>query len=433
MGLRFFDKISGKESVEKKKYNLESLENMLKTKIDEQRKIIEPKLQEYYKEILQFDGQLKNSLKSLDSAVPKKRMDEQLFFAAHTRRVTFKNKILKVSDAISKPVDINFHSFSEYYNNCVSTFNKANDSALTEFRTIGIVFKDEGNQVLDDMRKLKDLLSDIEIRIERQQKMVEPYEESLENVVELRKLSDKLEGNKKRVQEQREEIENKKNESSKLKGKIQDLMNTEEWKEYQYAIEKKNNLKRHEMEIRTNFNEIISSIERPMKKVKRVMDEGQEKYEYKNILQDYINEPFETFLKDEGDEALNSILEAMKKLLIEKKIDIKENIREKTINKIDEWISNQTFKNLKEEYFSTVESIKEIITEDDIEIHKSDMEKRVNSIESEIKELSNKIEQIEKQTEKEKTNLEEMKKEVEKQLTDLLGSNVELSASIKSS
>jgi hypothetical protein len=426
MGL--FDRLFRREKIEKNKYDLESLEKMFKTKIDEQQKTVEPELQGYYKDVLQLGIQLKNSLKILDSAVPKERMDEQLLFVAKTGRLTFKNKILRVSDAINKSVDSDFHSLSEYYNDCVSTFNEANDSTLTEFRTIGIVFEDEGNQVLNDMISLKNLLKGMGNTIKNCHQTVEPWEEVLENILGLRKLLDELEGNNKNIQEMREEIENKKNELSELKKEIQDLTDSKEWKEYQNAVERKKNLGKRETEVRTNFNEMISSIERPMKKAERLMD--QEKDKYGKLFEGYLNDPFETFLKDDGEEALNSFLETIKKLLMEKKVDVSENIREKTIDKIDEWVSKQVFKKLKEEYSSAVESMKEII-EDELEIQKSNMEKRESQIENEIEELNNRIEQAEKQMEGQKTNLEEMKKEVGKKLTELLGSETELNLSIK--
>ena len=426
----FFDRIFGKEKnevkVEKNRYDLKSAEKKIKEKIDEGQKEIEPELRDFHKKLLELDTRLRDSLKKLDSAVPKERIDEKLLFAAHTGRKTFRNKILNVSEAISVTADFNFHNFSEYYNNCVFAANRADALAVTEFKTISIAFKEEGNAVVDNLRRLKELLSEIGNRIKRHQEISSPYEEALEKNAELQKLAGKLSGDVNRNQELENEIEKKNASLTELKKSVEDLVNSNEWKEYENSIKNRKDLETKEAEIRARFNEMISSVERPLRKAKRVIDQDQEENEHRKMFEKYIDNSFGTFLGDEKEEALNSFLETTRKLLSENKIDVNKNVREKSINKIDEWISEKVFEKMKHEYQSVLEQIEETNIDDRILSKKSELEKKIELEGDEILELKKKSEAAEKQIEENKKIIGEKKKEAEEKIGKLLNHHCEL-------
>ena len=423
----FFDRIFKHEKKEevKEEYTLESAEKILKGKIEEGQKIIEPELKEFHRKLLELDNQLKESLKKLDSAVPKDKMDEKLLFAAQTGRPIFKNKMSKVSEAVKKQIGFDFHSFSEYYNECVFAVNQANVLAITEFRTIGIVFEKDGNAVVNNLRKLKEYLSSIGSRIKEHQQTLNPHEEAMEKIVELRKSVEKRLDDKKRNQELKNEMEKKNVELEEMKKSVEDFMNSDEWKENENSLKSKKDLEMHEAEIKAQFNEMISSIERPLRKTKRIVDEDQEENKHRKVFEEYINNPFETFLKDEGD-ALNSLLKTTRKLLEERKIDVNENVREKSINKIDEWISGKVFEKMKEEYGSVIKKIEVMDIENDLQIKKSEMENRIKFVEAEIAELKKKSETMEKKMEEDGKLVLEKKKEAEDKLGEVLNHHYEL-------
>lgn len=423
----FFDKLFKHEKKEevKEEHTLESAEKILKGKIEEGQKIIEPELKEFHRKLLELDNQLKESLKKLDSAVPKDKMDEKLLFAAQTGRPIFKNKMSKVSEAVKKQIGFDFHSFSEYYNECVFAVNQANVLAITEFRTIGIVFEKDGNAVVNNLRKLKEYLSSIGSRIKEHQQTLNPHEEAMEKIVELRKSVEKRLDDKKRNQELKNEMEKKNVELEEMKKSVEDFMNSDEWKENENSLKSKKDLEMHEAEIKAQFNEMISSIERPLRKTKRIVDEDQEENKHRKVFEEYINNPFETFLKDEGD-ALNSLLKTTRKLLEERKIDVNENVREKSINKIDEWISGKVFEKMKEEYGSVIKKIEVMDIENDLQIKKSEMENRIKFVEAEIAELKKKSETMEKKMEEDGKLVLEKKKEAEDKLGEVLNHHYEL-------
>jgi hypothetical protein len=352
-------------------------------------------------------------------------MDEQLLFMAQTGRSTFKNKISKVSEVINKSVDFDFHSFSKYYSNCMLAVNEADTSAVKEFRTIGIVFEEESRDVVNNLRHLKEILNEMENRMKKYQQILNPYETTSENINELQALVEKLSDGQKKTREIKNDIENKQKRLAEMKKFIDDLTASEEWKEYLNQVEKVQNIQIRKTKIMTQFNEMISSVERPMKKAKKIIDT-----EDKNkIFENYLSMPFETFLKDEKEEMLTSFLEATKKLLAEKKIEVKENLRNKAIDNIDEWMSKKIFTQIKEQYLSSIrnlEEMKRLINENKFQIRKTELERETSETEKELVELKKNIEMLEKEEQEDKKIMQQAKEEIEKKLAELLNSKIEV-------
>jgi len=357
-----------------------------------------------------MDDRLRESLQKLETAVPKERMDEKLLFAAKTGRPNFRNKIYKVSEAIRNHVEFDFHSFTEYYNQCVFAVNQANALAVTEFRTIGIVFEREAHDVVNNLRRLKELLSESGAKIKEHQKNLDPYSEILEHLHDLRNSLDKLAVHKIGEYEMKKEIEEKEEKKNETRKSIEELINSEEWKRYESTIERRNEMKRKESEIRTRFNEKISSLERPLKKAKRVADEDQEDTQSKKMFEEYLKNPSEAFLKDEDGKMLKELLNRTRKLLEENKVNIRENVKEKAIEKIDELVYGNSLQKWKEEYQSVIKEME--IEESPLPAKKVELEKKVQEIEREISEDMKRAETIGKQIEQErgliKKKLEEL-------------------------
>src|SRR3989338_3708833 len=372
------------EPKEVNKQDLPSVEKILKEKMAEGQKAIEPELRNYHKKLLEMNNQNRNALEAVDAAVAKEKMDEKLLFAAQTGRPTFRNKISKVSEAIKKSVDFDFHSFSEYYNGCVFAVNQANALAITEFRFIGIVFKREGHAVVDNVRRLKEYLSDIGNRIKQHQQMANPYEEVLENISEMRTMLDKLAVDKMREYETRNEIEERQKQEEETRKSVEELLSSGEWKGYERELERKKEMKRKESELKARFNETIYSLERPMKKAKKIIDEDQESTEPKKVFEDYLRNPFETFLKDDNEQALKEFLSKTKKF--------------------------------KEEYESVIKETND--EESKLPIKKSELEKKLREIGAVISEDRKRIETVGKQIEQERKLIEDKRKEVDGKLKE---------------
>jgi hypothetical protein len=406
---------------ETNKLNTKSAENILKEKMTESNKMIEPELKGFHRRLLEMESQLRSSLERLDSAVPKEKMDEKLLFAAQTGRPIFKNKMMKVSEALKKSAEYDFQSFSEYYNNCVFSVNQANALALTEFRSIGTVFSDEGHAVANILRKLKDSLSDMGSRIKQHKQHVDPYEESLDEIVKLSGFEEKISDAKEREHELKKQLEGEEKKLDELKVSLAKFLESAEWKGYQTTLDKKKDLGRHEIEIRSGFNEMISSVERPLKKAIKLMSDEEQNVK---VFEGYMTNPFDTFLKD--DKSLKNLLQQTRKLLLEKKIDVNENVKDKTMSKIDEWLEKKEFKKIKDEYDFTVNEIESLNVESPVPNERSVIERNILDAEAEITEIKKRDEQIGKQIEGAKKEVEEVRKEAETKLNELFNNHWEL-------
>lgn len=166
---------------------------------------------------------------------------------------------------------------------------------------------------------------------------------------------------------------------------------------------------------------MISSVERPLKKTIKLMKDEEQSVK---VFEGYLTNPFDTFLKD--DKNLKTLLQQTRKLLLEKKIDVNENVKNKTMSKIDEWLAKKEFEKIKDEYNSTVNKIETLNVESPVPNERSVIERNILGAEAEITEIKKRNEQIGKQIEGAKKETEEVRKEAETKLNELFNNHWEL-------
>jgi len=426
----FFDRIFGRKNVEQtekqeeKIYSIESLEKILKEKIEKFQNEIEPSLGDYHRKILQQNEKIKESLKKLDVAIPKERVDEQLLFLAQTSRKMFKNKIMRMSDAINRSTSFDFSNFLEYYNNCFMVFEQSNASALNDFRSVGLVFKEEGNVVVQRMKELKGLLDDLGATLKKYNETYGAYDQALVKVLELKKISDSLKGDATKISEMKEMVNNKKEEIDGNRKELENLTSSDNWKEYKKEIEERNKKSLHSEEIKTEINEMMSSIERLIKKTQKMIEKEKTNLKYRKLVEGYVKNPFGTLLNDKNEEGLEFLLKYIKKFIIEKRIESDDKTAKKFIVKIDDWLSNKTFNRLKEEYLNSTKDVKKEIVKSEIFLKKSEIEKRISNLENEISEITKNLQEIETHSEEMKKSVDVKKFEIEDKTSHLLGEKI---------
>lgn len=348
----FFDALFRKKK-NFEKTSLENLEQSVQKKIQEKNENFKQEATNYLSRIGGQEKKLKEKLSRLSAAQVTEQIDPQLFKIAMTSR---KNFVGKVENLIAdEQKDFSIHYLAEFSNSFFAKFREVDAGTVSEYASIKEVFKNESPAVIDEMKGLRKIYSDFAERLKRAESEVLPFEEIETKIQILNQETKKLENCKKYLGEIQQRNEMLKKESEMMQKNLQSLESGEEWKNY---LEMKKRLEERESErkeVISNVVERFSSVERPLKKLNNFLQQSESEIN-KKILEKYFSSPFDAFVDDYEKKTINLALKEAEKMIAEKKI-INE---EKSLGKIREMISSDTFVQLAKKWQKTNDEIAEL-------------------------------------------------------------------------
>lgn len=389
MGL--FDIFFRKKERNLEKINLENLEEAAKKKISEQDKNFEQEAANFLSRIKQQKEKLKSSISKLSEAQVTDKVNPQLLNVAMTSRKSF---VKKFGDIVrdQEQKDISISIMSVTYKTLQYQINEIDSSTVAEFASIKEVFKNEAFAVTDDLKELKRIYDDFGEKLKRATAEVLPFEEIEDKIKIIRAEKEKLENFRKDLEKMEQKNESLKKENEMMQINLQKLEEGEEWKQY---LEFKKQLQQKENEKTELISKVVqtfSSVERPLKKLNNLLKKTESEFDTK-MLEKYFASPFDAFLEDYEKKSINLALKEAAKNIEENKIDEK-----KSLEKIKEMISSDTFGNLAKEWQNNTSEILELnekIMNSDVAKKRDEMLKNISDRENEMKQNSK--EKMEKQ------------------------------------
>jgi hypothetical protein len=373
------------------KANLENLEEAAKKKISEHEQGFKNSSAIFFSQVKEQENKIKESLERLSSAQAPAQVDLQLLKIAITSRKSFAKK---VEDLIKeKEQTDSFSSLYEMYNSFSLEFEAVDASTVSEFAAIKEVFKNESYAVIGEMKTLKKIYVDFKEKLKKEMSAVQPYEEIETKIKVLKEEKERLENYKKDLESILQKNENLKKENEMLQINLRKIEESEEWKEY---LETKKKLEQKENERREIISQVVqkfSSVERPLKKLNNILQKTESEINRK-LLEKYFSSTFDAFVEDYEKKTINSALKEAAKYIEENKIDEK-----KSLGKINEMVSSDSFNQLAREWQKTNDEIAELnerTENSEVAKKKEEIAKIISNREGEIRQ--NRKEKLEQQT-----------------------------------
>jgi hypothetical protein len=298
-----------------------------------------------------------------------------------------------------------------FVNEILTTINEFGKATLKSYNILQHFFKDEAYKLAQNIKKIEDSLKELKQRFENEK--IKNIEEIKEIIRIFRENTSKKEEIKHKISEiEKNRIELEK-EKKDILVKISNKEQSQEFKEYHRLNVEEFKINEQIDELKDEIIQYFSTLDHSLKKHIKLHPEDAE------FLNKYIEEPLKA-LVDDYELKIKKILEKVKKNIHDKKIELKDKKKEKTLsvlNKINEaklaaFLTeyNQLMVDLR----NTKERIKQISIMDEIEDIKIDLKKKKQDIESNITQTNSLKEKLRN------INLPEEKNNIKQKISDFL-------------
>jgi hypothetical protein len=407
----FFDFLFRKKVKTFEKISLEKLGEAAKKKISEHEESFKNEATNFFAKERQQEEKIKSDLARLASSKVTEQVDPQLLKIAETSRKSFSKKV----ESLIGREENNFSllSLRAFHDSFLSRFEEIDSSTVAEFAAMKEVFR-QSQDVVDDMKILKKYFDELGEQLKNAESKVEPFNEIIDEIKKFEDENVKLENYKKDLENILQKGENLKKENEMLKINLQKIEEGDEWKDF---LQMKKNLEEKEREKREIISQVVqkfASVERPLKKVNNLLQNGEIN---KKIFDKYFASTFDAFLEDYDRIVINSALKEAEKAISAKKISIKG--EEKNLDKIKEMISADVFSDLGRQWQRVSNEISEMdmkIKDSEVDKKRSDMIKIISDRESEMKQetkvkMEQQIKILEQNLAAEKEGIQKLAKE----------------------
>jgi len=406
----FFDILFRKKEKTYEKASLQNLEEAAKKKIEEHDASFRKDAEEFVARVNEQKKKLKESLLKLAAANTTEEVDAQLMNIAITSRKSFVKKVDSLAEI--KETDSSIHSISEMHISFESMFKDIDASTVQEFASIKEVFKSESDAVIDEMKNLRKIFDEFRSRLKKAEDSIQQFEEIGIKVQILKEEAGRLESYKKDLENISQKAQTMEKENEMQRTELQKLEEGEEWKDFLVMKRKVSEKENEKRETISKIVEKFSSIERPLKKLNNILQDGEIN---KKQLEKYFASPFDAFLEDYEKKTINSALKEADKAGKENKIKGED----KGLEKIRDMIASDTFNNLAKEWQrinSEASETSEKIENSEISRKRDDIIKSIANRESEIKQhrrekIEEQVANLEKDYLSHKDELQQLAKE----------------------
>ncbi len=410
----------GKE--EKEEIKVEHLKNWFKTKVDKIYSDAILKISDMRTGINNEVIKIKEDLALLGTARlhnPKISIKEKQFMEGNR-----KSYILAVNNLLREVYLDNYSNYSgivEFCNNFNVKLEKFAKSTTRAYLILQEFFAHENRKISLDIRDLNNSVKGMDSiiksinrdKIDKIQDKISDLDKLINQKTELENLLKAKDKNKEEITGNKEDIEKE----------IDKLIKTREYKQL-------NELKISKEIILTKIREadeklihVFSVIERPLKKLTRVVSEEHNLF----VLESYIKNPINALMNDSDLKIIN-LLDELKNHLTTLTLELKDRKREKVleiINGLTREFFTEFIKSHKE-LDKRLENLKKELDENELLSKENDFNSKIGLIKDNLKKIDDEINEYRERLEK--INIQKMKDDLEREMDDLL--NVEIDIKI---
>lgn len=367
--------------------SLSKLVSIVSGKIQEKNLALEEEIKKMHEKILASSSEFSEAMNKLNLATGPEKIDDAIMNVAKSYRSSLVKSFNTTFMNFQKPVSYTAESFEEYLGRCSSSLAQAEEGAMKFIQPLKEVFPGEMKQVLKKSEQLNNVLSEIISKTGKISLEIRPFSEILS-------LARGLESEASRMAETENEASNMQRQVSELKAKkesleqgVADFLSGPDWGSYQRRKQEILLAEKKKDEIRSIVIQSIGPLDKAMKRLRKILAEQKESFEGMDILELYISDPFDAFVRDSDQSVFNSIVSRIRVASGTGSLDIETKKEQKILERLSEVESGNLLASLRRDYDSLEQSSKAL--EEDV--GSSEVLKTKLHYENEIKSLASQI------------------------------------------
>jgi chromosome segregation ATPase len=410
---------------EKKDYeelNMDSVGALLSKKFEEKFEPFKKDANKIYQELQSATDNIEKSLNELAEAKFTDQVDPELLQNVTAHRKSFIQKMEFMRKHLKIQMQPDFDSILNYSQSISQTISETNQNTVNDYRFVDRLFEKEGEQVINDFKVIGKLSDDLKNLIKSDK----------DNLLSIKNMQNDFESVKKEIcilHEMEENLEildekisNLKSEHEKENEEIKKLESGKDWSDLNELLEKKKRIMDEISKLKSELIQNISKIERPLRKLKNMVDKGSVDIDNEKLLEKYVDSFLGKVIEDKNSEEINSILKTIQKNISEGKIETKD-------DEVKNILENDVFGNILKKYSALENDQKELEERIDENIglkRRNEMEDNIKDLEKQMEISNSEIEKIKKQIDKIKGSVDEKKILLEKSIGEVENKKIRL-------
>jgi hypothetical protein len=430
------EKIFGKkkeeasEDISEKKdeiLSIEDVETYLSKKFDEKFEPFKETANKTYQEIQSAADDMQKRLNELGEAIFTERVDPELLQNVVSHRTSFIRKMKIMIKQLKAPMPSDFDSIIAYGHSISLAISEANQNTLNDYRFVDRLFEKEGGKTIQSLKAIKKISDNLRSLIKSSIDGISSVRNAQNDLKLVKEETDVLYQMKKNLETVDTKLSELKSRNEKEREDAKKFESGKEWIYFTELLEKRKDTAEKISNLKSQIMQNISGIEKPLKKLKNLVDKEIVKVDDKKTLEKYVNSFLATMIEERSSGTANSILKTLQENISEGKIDMKN--RENELAEVKWILENNIFEDFLKKYLLLEDDLKEL----EKNINKRDEPNIKNRMESEIKDLerqaeitSSEIEKVKKQVDKMENSINERKNSLEESLAVLADKKIEL-------
>lgn len=293
-----------------------------------------PKCLEMQEAIKSFEA----SLIPLSESTPDAEMDndtinQRILSNAVAGRRNFLEKAHGMVKGLKRHLASDADSILDFQRSSMTILGNMNDTALADYRLFSGVFRKESESVFGSLKRINSLFKELCRKIDEGKRKADSTGVSKAELERMMEDISSLQSKRSDANRAERKLEELKGAQSRLKDGISRLECSEESKKLARMIEDEKELKARASKARGELSHALSRLEKPLRKYRKLVDEGTADFGDKRYIQLFLEDPAGTVL-EYGMDKFKPMLEGLKKSIAGSGIDLKER-SEKAMATID--------------------------------------------------------------------------------------------------
>lgn len=333
-----------------------------------------------FDDILGIKEKIKANLQGLENVRLDQKVEDKLRNMVKGNIPAFMQAVNKFLDKIQIPEKTNSLEIMGFINNTESELESFNKKTYKNFHIMSNLIGKELENVVKEINRLNGALGGLK----KFSNFFEEEDNVREKIAQIRRYMETKDERKNMLENRKKEKENLIKENDENERKIKLL----------YLSPKLTKLKNHKKQLK-EFHADMLAFRNLLIDLFSIFQKGLKKYNnlcYIKLVDDYINNPVEALLKDNDFEILKH-LDEIKKLIEQNKIEIKDDKKNKVVEKISrlERKDLEEFRKQHRELVDKQKEVKEKIEQNTIEDDILVLKEKVEENKIKVKDIENKI------------------------------------------
>jgi len=426
--LSFLQRIFGKkEEVKEQIFSIEDAEGFLSKNFDENFQVFKEDASKIYQDMQSTAVGMQNDIANLKQAEYTGPVDSELLQKVVAHKKSFIQKMEAAAEQIKRPMQLDLDSILEFSRFSSSAISETNAKTVVDYQFLKELFEKEADSAIGKFKILSNKSNNFENLVRKNKDnlfLIKNAQDELQSIKdEMKKLS-YVEEEVKSLQGKLSALESERNSE---KEKLEKFEGSEDWLRFKNLLEKKKKMEEDAANIKSQMLQVISKIEKPMKKFKNLVDRGIVKIENEKVLERYAISVFDALIGEKNPQTLYSILNMLEKNISEGKIELKE--REKSLDEIKWLVESNVVESLLEKYLlmtNELEKVEASVDEQKTPSIRDEIERRIEYIGRGIERSNMEIGKSKKQIERIKVSINERKISLENALTSLANKKISM-------